>query len=79
MGLKKNWSDWTFALNVTDILNTNIVEITDNQTSGNYNYIHQDRYNRGGSLSITYSFGNQKVKIVRDIEGASDGIKSRTK
>ena len=79
MSLKKNWSDWTFALNVTDILNTNIVEITDNQTSGNYNYIHQDRYNRGGSLSITYSFGNQKVKKVRDIEGASDGIKSRTK
>ncbi|UOE38481.1 TonB-dependent receptor domain-containing protein [Chryseobacterium oryzae] len=79
MSLKKNWNDWTFALNVTDILNTNIVEITDNQTSGNYNYIHQNRYNRGGSLSITYSFGNQKVKKVRDIEGASDGIKSRTK
>ena len=79
VSLKKNWNDWTFALNLTDILNTNIVEIVDVQTSGNYNYVHQNRYNRGGNFSITYSFGNKKVKKVRNIEGASDQIKSRTK
>lgn len=79
VSLKKNWNDWTFALNLTDLLNTNIVEITDFQANGNYNYIHQNRYNRGGTFSITYNFGNQKVKKVRDIEGASDAIKSRTR
>jgi outer membrane receptor protein involved in Fe transport len=79
LSLKKNWNDWTFALNVNDILNTNIVEIEDFQTNGNYNYIHQNRYNRGGTFSITYNFGNQKVNKVRNIEGASDDIKSRTR
>lgn len=79
VSIKKNWNDWTFALNLTDILNTNIVEIEDIQANGNYNYIHQNRYNRGGTFSITYNFGNQKVKKVRDIEGASDAIKSRTR
>lgn len=78
VSLKKNWNDWTFALNVNDILNTNIVEIEDYQANGNYNYIHQNRYNRGGTFSITYNFGNQKVKKVRKIEGASDEIKNRT-
>ncbi|SIS98519.1 hypothetical protein SAMN05421786_103608 [Chryseobacterium ureilyticum] len=27
----------------------------------------------------TYTFGNKKIKKVRDIEGASDSIKSRTR
>jgi len=79
ISLKKNWNDWTFALNVNDILNTNIVEIEDYQANGNYNYIHQNRYNRGGTFSITYTFGNQKVKKVRNIESASDDIKNRTR
>ena len=79
LSLKKNWNDWTFALNVNDVLNTNIIEIEDYQANGNYNYIHQNRYNRGGTFSITYNFGNQKVKKVRNIESASDDIKSRTR
>lgn len=79
LSLKKNWNDWTFALNVNDVLNTNIIEIEDYQANGNYNYIHQNRYNRGGTFSITYTFGNQKVKKVRNIESASDDIKSRTR
>lgn len=79
LSLKKNWNDWTFALNVNDVLNTNIIEIEDYQANGNYNYIHQNRYNRGGTFSITYTFGNKKVKKVRNIESASDDIKSRTR
>lgn len=79
LSLKKIWNEWTFALNVNDVLKTNIIEIEDYQDNGNYNYIHQNRYNRGMTLSITYNFGNQKVKKVRDIEGASDAIKSRTR
>jgi hypothetical protein len=79
VSLKKNWNDWTFAVNVNDVLRTNIVEIEDYQTNGNYNYIRNDQYRRNMTVSITYNFGNQKVKKVRDIEGASDAIKSRTR
>lgn len=79
LSLKKMWNDWTFAVNVNDVLNTNIVKIEDFQENGNYNYIHQNRYNRSFTVSLTYNFGNQKVKKVRDIEGASDAIKSRTR
>lgn len=79
VSLKKNWNDWTFALNLTDVLRTNIVEIEDYQANGNYNYVRNDQFRRGGTFSITYNFGNQKVKKVRDIEGASDAIKSRTR
>ncbi|WP_159473184.1 TonB-dependent receptor domain-containing protein [Chryseobacterium sp. 18068] len=79
VSLKKNWNDWTFALNITDVLRTNIVEIEDYQANGNYNYVRNDQFRRGGTFSITYNFGNQKVKKVRDIEGASDAIKTRTR
>ena len=79
LSIKKNWNDWTFALNLNDVLRTNIVEIEDYQDNGNYNYVRNDQFRRGGTFSITYNFGNQKVKKVRDIEGASDAIKSRTR
>ncbi|MBW8524656.1 TonB-dependent receptor [Chryseobacterium chendengshani] len=79
LSIKKNWNDWTFALNVNDVLKTNVVEIEDYQANGNYNYVKNDQYRFGGTFSITYNFGNQKVKKVRDIEGASDAIKSRTR
>ncbi|WP_100076514.1 TonB-dependent receptor domain-containing protein [Chryseobacterium camelliae] len=79
ISVKKIWNDWTFALNLEDVLRTNIVEIEDTQANGNYNYIRNDQYNRGATFSITYNFGNKKVKKVRDIEGASDAIKSRTR
>lgn len=79
LSLKKVWNEWTFALNVNDVLRTNIVEIEDYQANGNYNYVKNDQFRRGMTFSIVYNFGNQKVKKVRDIEGASDAIKSRTR
>lgn len=79
LSIKKNWNDWTFAVNVNDVLRTNLVEIEDFQSSGNYNYIRNDMYRRNLTVSITYNFGNQKVKKVRDIESASDAIKNRTR
>ncbi len=79
LSLKKNWNEWTFAVNVNDVLRTNVVEIEDIQDTGNYNYIKNDTYRRNFTLSITYNFGNQKVKKIRDIESASDAIKNRTR
>ena len=79
ISIKKNWNDWTFALSLEDLLRTNIVEIEDSQADRTYNYVRNDQYNRGGTFSITYNFGNQKVKKIRDINAASDAIKSRTR
>ncbi|MDQ0591789.1 iron complex outermembrane receptor protein [Chryseobacterium ginsenosidimutans] len=79
LSIKKNWNDWTFAVNVNDVLRTNVVEIEDYQSNGNYNYIKNDMYRRSVTVSLTYNFGNQKVKKVRDIESASDAIKNRTR
>ncbi|WP_312394700.1 TonB-dependent receptor domain-containing protein [Chryseobacterium sp.] len=79
LSIKKNWNDWTFAVNVNDVLRTNVVEIEDYQANGNYNYVKNDMYRRSVTVSLTYNFGNQKVKKVRDIEGASDSIKNRTR
>lgn len=79
LSLKKNWNDWTFAVNMNDVLRTNVVEIEDLQDNGNYNYIKNDMFRRNITVSLTYNFGNKKVKKVRDIESASDAIKSRTR
>lgn len=79
LSIKKNWNDWTFAVNMNDVLRTNIVEIEDLQDNGNYNYIKNDMFRRNITVSLTYNFGNKKVKKVRDIESASDAIKSRTR
>lgn len=79
LSLKKIWNDWTFTVNVNDILKTNIVEVEDYQANGNYNYVQNNMYRQSLGASIVYNFGNQKVKKVRNIESASDEIKSRTK
>jgi len=77
--IKKVWNDWTFALEVYDILNTNKVVITDYQANGNYNYINQNQYNQGLNFSVTYNFGNKKVQKIRDISSADKDIKNRTR
>ncbi len=79
LSIKKNWNDWTFAVNMNDVLRTNVVEIEDYQSNGNYNYIKNDMYRRNITVSLTYNFGNKKVKKVREIESASDAIKNRTR
>lgn len=79
LSLKKNWNDWTFAVNLNDVLGTNVVKVEDYQANGNYNYIKNNSYRQSFTFSITYNFGNQKVKKVRNIEGASDEIKNRTR
>ncbi|GJN59911.1 outer membrane beta-barrel family protein [Elizabethkingia anophelis] len=79
VNIKKLWNDWTFALEVRDLLRTNKVVITDPQSNGNFNYVNQNGYQQQLELSITYNFGNKKVKKMRDIESANDAIKNRTR
>jgi iron complex outermembrane receptor protein len=78
--IKKVWNDWTFTLEINDILKTNKVEISDySQASGNYNYINQNQYNQYINFNITYNFGNKKVQKIRDISSADKDIKNRTR
>ncbi|MDP9957065.1 outer membrane receptor protein involved in Fe transport [Epilithonimonas hungarica] len=78
--IKKVWNDWTFALEIYDILKTNKVEISDySQADGKYNYINQNQYNQSVNFSITYNFGNKKVQKIRDISSADKDIKNRTR
>lgn len=79
LSLKKTWNDWTFMASVQDVFNTNRVIINDSQQNGNYNYINIYNYPRQLEISITYNFGNNKVKKIRDINNASEEIKNRTK
>lgn len=78
LSLKKIWNDFTFMAELRDVFNTNWITINSIQNEGNYNYIDQNQYNRRFSLSITYNFGNKKLKKARNIEGAADDIKNRT-
>ncbi|MDW8549038.1 TonB-dependent receptor [Epilithonimonas ginsengisoli] len=77
--IKKVWNDWTFNLELFDILKTNKVVITDQQENGNFNYINQNQYNQSINFSITYNFGNKKVQKIRDIDSADKDIKNRTR
>lgn len=78
VGLRKIWNDWTFNLQAKDILGTNVVKIEDTQSNGNYNYVMNDQFNQSLEFSVTYNFGNKKLKKVREINDASSGIKDRT-
>ncbi|MGE8555739.1 MAG: TonB-dependent receptor domain-containing protein [Chryseobacterium jejuense] len=79
LSLKKIWNDWTFMATVQDVFNTNRVIIEDSQQNGNYNYINIYNYPRQFEISMTYNFGNKKVKKIREINNASEDIKNRTK
>ena len=78
LGIRKIWIDWTFNLQGKDLLGTNVVKLENTQSNGNYNYVMNDQYSRSVEFSVTYNFGNKKVKKVREINEASSDIKSRT-
>ena len=78
LSLKKMWNNWTFALDLRDVLKTMRIKIYDLQDSGNFNSVDQYQYSRRATLSLTYNFGNQKLQKVRKMDSAVDDIKSRT-
>lgn len=78
LGLKKNWNDWTFKFNVEDVFNTTgNLNIFNTQDNGYYNNIFQRNYNRSFNVSVTYNFGNKKLKKVQQVESANSDIQSR--
>ncbi|SDI25266.1 Outer membrane receptor proteins, mostly Fe transport [Chryseobacterium taeanense] len=80
IGIKKIWDDWTVMIKASDIFRNFIFAIDNLQTNtGSFNNVYQNQYNRQVTLTVTYNFGNQKVKRIRDVESADNSIKSRTK
>jgi len=78
VSLKKIWNNWTFIVEGNDLFNTNIDTIKGVQPNGNYNNVRNYNYNREVNLKVTYTFGNQKLKKVREVDAANSSIKSRT-
>ena len=60
-----------------DLLNTNVTTINGKQENGSFNNVWQNQYNREFSVSLSYKFGNQKLKKSRQIDEANSTIKSR--
>lgn len=78
LSVKKLWKNWTFALDVKDIFKTRKNTISSVQENGDFNYINQYQNTRKAILSVTYNFGNKKVKRMRKIKTATESIKNRT-
>lgn len=78
INLRKIWNDWTFVLQARDVFNTNIAIIEDIQANGNYNSVYNNGFNRNIELSVTYNFGNRKLKKMREVNDAASEINSRT-
>lgn len=78
LSVKKIYKDWTFMLEGKDVLGTRNPRINSYQDSGYYNTVVQDQHNRQLKISATYTFGNQKVEKVRNINSANSEIQSRT-
>lgn len=79
LSLKKNWENWTFTANVDDVLKTNNhITIENSDSRGYFSNVKQGRYSRQVSVSVTYNFGNKKIKAIRKDDSANKDIKSRT-
>ncbi len=79
LSLKKNWENWTFLARVNDVFDTQgKMTIKSMQSSGYFSNVSQNQYSRSYALSITYNFGNQKIKGSRQGESANKDIKNRT-
>lgn len=77
MSIKKIMGNFTFLVEVNDILNSNIDDIRTLQ-SGRYNNLRSFKYGRELNINVTYNFGNQKLKKAREVKSANDAIRSRT-
>lgn len=78
LNIKKIMGNFTFLVEVNDILNSNIDDIRTTQANGSYNSVRSFKYGRELNINITYNFGNQKLKKAREVKSANDAIKSRT-
>ena len=78
LSIKKIYKDWTFMFEVNDIFNTNKVYFKEVQSTGYFNSVDQNRYNRIVSMKATYNFGNKKVEKIRKTESANSSIRDRT-
>lgn len=77
VSIKKIWTNWTLMLELQDAFASRRIKIDDVQSSGYFNKLDQYQNSRRGVVTLTYTFGNQKIQKSRNI-GAESDIKSRT-
>lgn len=79
LSIKKNWENWTFRFTANDVFNTmGYIRVKNQQENGYISDITQRQYNQTYALSVTYNFGNQKVKKVKKNENSNNDIQNRT-
>ncbi|MDY3339232.1 TonB-dependent receptor [Riemerella anatipestifer] len=79
LSIKKNWENWTFRFTANDVFNTmGYIHIKNQQENGYISDVTQRQYNQTYALSVTYNFGNQKVKKVKKSENSNNDIQNRT-
>ncbi|MEJ8591183.1 TonB-dependent receptor [Riemerella anatipestifer] len=79
LSIKKNWENWTFRFTANDVFNTmGYIHIKNQQENGYISDVTQRQYNQTYALSVTYNFGNQKVKKVKKNENSNNDIQTRT-
>jgi hypothetical protein len=78
VNVKKLWKDWTFKVDFQDIFKTMFVKVDNVQSNGNYNSAEENLYRRSVQLTVSYGFGNKKLKNMRQIDDAGKDVKSRT-
>ncbi|WP_225910685.1 hypothetical protein [Riemerella anatipestifer] len=54
------------------------IRVKNQQENGYISDITQRQYNQTYALSVTYNFGNQKVKKVKKNENSNNDIQNRT-
>lgn len=79
IGLRKSFKNWNISLFLNDVLNTYNLRNTEYRSNliQNLNQIESNQYTQSISLSLNYSFGNNKVKKIRNKTIANDAIKKR--
>lgn len=79
LSIKKNWENWTFRFTTNDVFNTmGYIRVKNQQENGYISDATQRQYNRTYAFSVTYNFGNQKVKKVKKNENSNNDIQNRT-
>ncbi|MDR7818773.1 outer membrane beta-barrel family protein [Riemerella anatipestifer] len=78
LSIKKNWENWTFRFTTNDVFNTmGYIRVKNQQENGYISDATQRQYNRTYAFSVTYNFGNQKVKKVKKNENSNNDIQNR--
>ncbi|WP_413666689.1 TonB-dependent receptor domain-containing protein [Mucilaginibacter sp. Mucisp86] len=79
LGIRKNFNAISLSLFVSDPFNTNgrTTSLAHPNRAYAFNELRQNNYTRSASISLRYTFGNNKLKSVKNKNSANEDIKRR--